>query len=77
MPVGKGGTPGDGIAVDKLSVGRDKGVAVETTPACSGRHADNERDRRQTDMRICLKSNLDRIGHLGYCRQEKKERSPK
>jgi hypothetical protein len=46
MPMGKDGTLGDGIAVDKLSVGSDKGVDVESTPACSGRHADNERDRR-------------------------------
>jgi hypothetical protein len=74
--MGKDGTLGDGIAVDKLSVGRDKGVAVETTPACSGRHADNDRDRRQTETRTCLKNNLDRIGHLCYCRQEKKEGSP-
>jgi hypothetical protein len=66
MPTGKGGTPGDGIAVEKLSVGRDKGGGVETTPACSGRHADNERDRRHTEMRTCLKNNLDRIGHLCY-----------
>jgi hypothetical protein len=66
MPMGKDGTLGDGIAVDKLSVGSDKGVDVETTPACSGRHADNERDRRQTEMRTCLKNNLDRILHLCY-----------
>ena len=66
MPVGKGGTLGDDIAVDKLSVGRDMGVAVETTPACTGRHADNERDRRKTEMRTGLKNNLDRIGHLCY-----------
>jgi len=64
MPVGKDGTLGDGIAVDKLSVGSDKGVSVETTPACCGTHADNERDRRQTEIRTCLKNNLDRIGHL-------------
>jgi hypothetical protein len=64
MPMGKAGTLGDGIAVDKLSVGRDKGVAVETTPACTRRHADNERDRRHTEMRTCLKNNLDRIGYL-------------
>jgi hypothetical protein len=53
MLVGKGVTLGAGIAVavDKLSVVRDKGVAVETYP---GRHADNERDRRHTEMRICL-----------------------
>jgi hypothetical protein len=57
---------GDGIAVDKLPVGRVLGVAVETTLACSGRHADNERDRRQTEIRTCLKNNLDCIGHLGY-----------
>ncbi len=44
--------------------GRDKEVAVETTPACSGRHADNERDRRQTEIRICLENNLECIGHL-------------
>jgi len=60
------GTLGDGIAVDKLSVGRDKGVAVETTPACTEKHADNERDRRQIEMRIRLKNNLGRIGHLFY-----------
>jgi len=64
MPVGKDGTLGDCVAVDKLSVGSDKGVDVETTPACSGRHADNERDRRQTEMRTCLKNNLDCIGSL-------------
>jgi len=66
MPVDKGGTLGDGIAVDKLSVGRDMGVAVETTPACSERHADNERDMRQTEIRTCLKNNLDCTGHLCY-----------
>ncbi len=65
MPMGKDGTLGDDIAVDKLSVGRDKGVAVETTPAC-GRHADNARDRKQTEIRICSKKNLDRILHLCY-----------
>jgi len=27
---------------------------------------DNERDRRQTEIRTCLKNNLDRIGHLCY-----------
>jgi hypothetical protein len=64
MPIGKGGTLGDGNAVDKLSVGRDKGAAVETTPACTRRHAGNERDRRHTEMRRCLKNNLDRNGHL-------------
>jgi len=64
MPMGKDGTLGDGIAVDKLSVGSDKGVAVETTLACSGRHADNERDRRQTEIKTCLKNNLDCIGYL-------------
>jgi len=58
--MGKDVTLGDGIAVDKLSVGRDKGVAVETTSAC-GRHADNERDRRQTEIRTCFKNNLDCI----------------
>jgi hypothetical protein len=62
--VGKGSTAGDGIAVDKLSVGKDKGVVMETTPACSGRHAANERDRRQIDMMTCLENNLDLIGHL-------------
>jgi len=41
VPMATGGTLGDGVAVDKLSVGRDTGVAVETTPACR-RHADNE-----------------------------------
>jgi len=66
VPMGTGGALGDGVAVDKLSVGRDTGVAVETTPACAGRHADNERDRRQIEMRTCLKNNLDRIGHLCY-----------
>jgi hypothetical protein len=66
MPVGKGGSLGDGIAVDKLSVGRDIGVAVETTPACTGRHADNERDMRQTEIWTCLKDNLECIGHLCY-----------
>jgi hypothetical protein len=64
VPIGKDGTLGDDVAVDKLSVGRDMGVAVETTPACTGRHADNERDRRQTEMRTCLKNNLDCIGYL-------------
>ena len=52
VPMGKGGTLVDGIAIDKLSVGRGKGVAVETTPACTEKHADNERDRRQTEIRI-------------------------
>jgi len=66
MPLGIDGTLGDGITVDKLSVGGDKGVAVETTSACSGRHADNERDRRETEIRTCLKNNLDCIGHLCY-----------
>jgi len=61
MPMGKDGTLGDGIAVDKLSVGSDKGVAVETTLVCCGRHADNERDRRQTEIRTCFKNNLDCI----------------
>jgi len=61
MLVGKGVTLGEGIAADTLSVGRDKGVAVET---CSELQADNERDSRQTEMRTCLKSNLDCIGHL-------------
>jgi len=61
MPVGKVGTLGEGSAVDMLSVGGDKGVAVETTPACTGRHADNERDRRKIEMRICLKNILDCI----------------
>jgi len=64
MPVGKGVTLGDGMAVDKLSVGSVTGVSVETTPVCSGRHADNERDRRETEIRTCLKNNLDCIGHL-------------
>ncbi len=63
--VGIGVTLGVGIAVDKLCVGRDKGVAVEATPACR-RHADKERDRRQTERRIGLKNNWDRIGHLCY-----------
>jgi hypothetical protein len=66
MPMGKDGTLGDGMAVDKLSVGSDKGVSVETTPACCGRHADNERARRQTDIKTCLKNNLDCIGYLCY-----------
>jgi hypothetical protein len=52
VPAGKGGTLGDGIA-------------VETTPACT-RHADNEKDRMQTEMRTCLKNNLDLILHLCY-----------
>jgi len=65
MSMGKDSMLGDGIAVDKLSVGRDKGVAVET-PGCTKRHADNERVSRQTEMRIRLKNNLGRIGHLCY-----------
>jgi hypothetical protein len=64
MPVGKGGTLGDGIAVDKLSVGRDGAVAVEATPAGAGRHADNVRARRQTETGACFRNKLDRIGHL-------------
>jgi len=61
LPMGKDGTLGDSIAVDKLSVGSDKGVAVETMLVCCGRHADNERDRRQAEIRICFKNNLDCI----------------
>jgi len=52
VSMGTGGTLGDGIA-------------VERTLACR-RRADNEKDRMQTEMRICLKNNLDRIGHLCY-----------
>jgi hypothetical protein len=63
MPVGKDGSLVDGIAVGKLSVGSDRGVGVETTPACSGRHADNESDRRQVEIRTCLKNDLDFIGY--------------
>jgi len=66
MLAGKGGALEDGIAVDKLSVGRDKAGAVETTSACSTPQADNERDRRHIEMRTCLKNNLDCIGHLCY-----------
>jgi hypothetical protein len=62
--MGKGVTLGDGFAVDMLSVGSDKGAAVEMTSACSGIHADNARDRRQTEIRTCLKNNLDGIGYL-------------
>jgi len=64
MLMDKGGTLGYGIAVEKLSVGSEKGVAVATTPSCTRRHADNERVRRQTEIRTCLKDNMDRIGHL-------------
>jgi hypothetical protein len=64
MPVGKGGTLGDGMAVDTLSAGSDEGAAVETTPVCPGTHADNERDSRQTEIRTYLKNNLDCIGNL-------------
>jgi len=66
MPMGKGDTLGDGIAVDKLSVGRDMGVAVDTKTSCATRHADNERDRRHIEIRTCLKNNLDTIGYLCY-----------
>jgi hypothetical protein len=59
MSVGKDGSLGDGIAVDTLSVGSAEGAAVETTPACPGTHADSESDSRQTDIRTCLKKNLD------------------
>jgi hypothetical protein len=52
VPMGTGGALGDG-------------TAVERTPACRT-HADNERDRRQIEMRTCLKNNLDRILHLCY-----------
>jgi hypothetical protein len=62
--MGKAVTLGDGIAVDKLSVGRDKGVSVATTPTCTGTHAEIKRDRRLAEMRKCKKNNLDRIGHL-------------
>jgi len=51
VPTGKGSTLVDGISIDTLSVGRGKGVAVET-PAGTKRHADSERDRKQTEMRI-------------------------
>jgi len=35
VSLGKGGTLGDGLAVGKLSVGRDMGVAMGTTPSCT------------------------------------------
>jgi hypothetical protein len=47
--MGKGGALEDGAAVDKLSGGNGEGAAVESVPVCTGRHADNTRDRRHTE----------------------------
>jgi len=64
MPMGEDGTLGEGIAVDKLSVGRDPGLSVETIPTSTIEHADNERDRRKIENSICLKNDLCCIGYL-------------
>jgi hypothetical protein len=54
-----------GVIVPSTSPRDSEGVAV-AVPACTWRHADNERDRRHIEMRTCLNNSLDRIVYLLY-----------